>query len=248
MTPDRPTEAPRRPSAAPLIALCLIAGCGGPEASRRAPPLSAVEGGAEFMAMASPGLPAAAPAGAASLWTGGPTGLMGDRRATARGDILTVVIEIDERAEISNSTGRSRTASETMSLPSLFGIPQRLDPLLPEGAGLADAVDASSQTRFRGQGSVSRKEKLTLRIAATVIDTLPNGVLRIAGSQEVRVNNEIRELLITGFVRPQDVNRLNEVTYDRIAGARISYGGRGQITDMQSPRAGQLLADGLLPF
>ena len=234
-----------------LLLAALLAGCGGPGAARRAPPLSAAETGPEYLAMASPGLPATASragAAAASLWTAGGAALVGDRRASARGDILTVVIEIDEGAEITNSTGRSRSASESFGLPSLFGIPQRLDTFLPEGASLAEAVDASSESRFRGQGSVSRNEKLTLRIAATVIDTLPNGVMRIAGSQEVRVNNEIRELLVTGFVRPQDVNRLNEITYDRIAGARISYGGRGQISAMQSPRAGQLAADGLLPF
>jgi len=77
---------------------------------------------------------------------------------------------------------------------------------------------------------------------------LPNGVLQIQGSQEVRVNYELRELLVTGFVRPADISRLNEVSYDKIASARISYGGRGQITDMQQPRYGQQIADTILPF
>jgi flagellar L-ring protein precursor FlgH len=184
----------------------------------------------------------------ASLWRAGPQSLLGDRRASLRGDILTVVIQIDDKAEISNSTARSRKGSESMSVPSLFGLPQRLAEKLPEGASTDPLVDTSGTSSASGDGSVRRKEKLTLRVAATVLDVLPNGHLRIEGVQEVRVNFELRELLVTGFVRPQDISRQNEVTYDKIAQARISYGGRGQITDMQQPRYGQQIADILLPF
>jgi flagellar L-ring protein precursor FlgH len=95
---------------------------------------------------------------------------------------------------------------------------------------------------------VKRREKLTLRVAAAVTEVLPNGVLRIEGTQEVRVNFEIRQLVVTGFVRPEDISRLNEIGYDRIAGARISYGGRGHISEAQRPRYGQEAADKLLPF
>jgi flagellar L-ring protein precursor FlgH len=173
---------------------------------------------------------------------------LGDRRAATRGDILTVVIEIDEKAEISNSTGRSRSGSDSMGIPAMIGIPQRLDERLPDGASMADAFETNSSSSYKGNGSVARKEKLTLRVAATILDRLPNGVLRIQGSQEVRVNFEVRELVVSGFVRPEDVSRQNEVTYDKIAGARIAYGGRGQITDVQQPRIGQQVADVLLPF
>jgi flagellar L-ring protein precursor FlgH len=184
----------------------------------------------------------------ASLWSGTRGSLLGDRRAAQRGDILTVVIEIDEKAEISNSTGRSRTGADSMGIPSMLGIPQRLDRRLPEGASMADAYATNSSSSYQGNGSVARKEKMTLRVAATILDRLPNGVLRIQGSQEVRVNFEVRELIVTGYVRPEDVSRQNEITYDKIAGARISYGGRGQITDVQQPRIGQQVADVLLPF
>lgn len=135
-----------------------------------------------------------------------------------------------------------------MGIPQLFGLPQRLDERLPQGATMAEAVNTQSSSTFSGDGSVSRNEKLTLRIAATVVEKLPNGVLRIEGQQEVRVNFELRELVVTGYVRPADISRTNEVTYDKIAGARIAYGGRGQISDVQQPRYGQQITDILLPF
>lgn len=184
----------------------------------------------------------------ASLWSGGRDSLLGDRRAEMRGDILTVVIEIDESAEISNATSRSRSGSESASAPSLVGIPQIVDRFLPGDGSLANAADINSSSSSSGNGTVRRNESLELRVAATVTDVLENGVLQIQGSQEVRVNFEIRELLVTGYVRPEDISRRNEITYDKIAAARISYGGRGQITDVQQPRYGQQIADIILPF
>lgn len=184
----------------------------------------------------------------ASLWQSGPKSLLGDRRAGNLGDLLTVVIEINDKAEISNMSSRTRQGSEKLSAPSFFGLPQTIDKRLPAGATSAKAVDLSSNSSAKGNGSVRRKEKLTLRIAATVTDVLANGQLRIQGSQEVRVNYELRELLVSGFVRPEDISRKNEITYDKIASARISYGGRGQISSVQQPRVGQQFIDRILPF
>ena len=184
----------------------------------------------------------------ASLWTSGRASLLGDRRASRRGDIMTVVIEIDDSAEFQNSSERERTGSEELGVPNLFGIPQRIDEVLGGQGSMADAVEFDSTSRTAGEGSVRRNEELTLRVAATITEVLQNGVLRIEGSQEVRVNNEIRELLVSGYVRPEDISRQNEVAYDRIAAARISYGGRGLITDVQRPRYGQEIIDTVLPF
>lgn len=236
-----------------LLILCATAACSRLGDVGQAPEFTpANEANNEISAMSNPGLPAALEqrrnVDQASLWSGGRQSLLGDRRADTRGDILTVVIEIDESAEISNSSERSRSGSESLGIPSLFGIPQRLDERLPEGASLADAVSTNSSSNSAGDGSVRRNEKLTLRIAATIVNELSNGVLQIEGSQEVRVNFELRELIVTGFVRPQDISRQNEITYDKIAAARISYGGRGQITDVQQPRWGQQIADIVLPF
>jgi flagellar L-ring protein precursor FlgH len=235
-----------------FLTLLVAAACGRLDNVGKAPDFSPLEGSTQHHAMYSTALPDSAepggPGGESSLWTASTSSLLGDRRAARRGDILTVVIEIDESAQISNSTGRSRSGTQEMGIPSLFGIPQRIDRNLPPGATLADAVDTSSASTFQGDGSVARSERLTLRVAATVVDELPNGVLHIEGSQEVRVNNELRELVVTGYVRPTDISRQNEITYDRIAGARIAYGGRGQISDVQQPRWGEQVADAILPF
>lgn len=234
-----------------LIGL-LVSGCARLDQVGKAPGFNSTNTGNEHFAMMRSPPPQSAPQQTltteASLWRAGRTSLLGNQRAQQVGDIVTVVIEIDERAEISNSTSRSRGGSESLSIPNLLGIPQRLGGLLPEGASFDNAVDTTSSSSSNGDGSVRRNERFSLRIAATVTDVLQNGVLTIEGSQEVRVNFELRELLVRGYVRPNDISRQNEITYDKIAGARISYGGRGQITDVQQPRRGQQVADIVLPF
>jgi flagellar L-ring protein FlgH len=232
--------------------LLTVAACGRSDHIGKAPSFSNPLENREHSAMLAAALPPVIEQQSAldrsSLWSGQRSSLLGDRRALQRGDIMTVVIEIDEKAEISNQTDRSRSGSESLGLPQLAGIPQRLDGILPEGASSSDLVSINSNSSSSGDGSVKRKEKLTLRVAVTVVDVLPNGVLSISGSQELRVNFELRELLVSGYVRPEDISRQNEITYDKIASARVSYGGRGQITDVQQPRVGQQVLDAVLPF
>ncbi len=235
-----------------LLAALTVSACGSTSSIGQPPELTSIRDTNEHMAMMNPALPQdleSRPAGGtASLWSAGQASLLGDRRASKRGDIMTVVIEIDEKAEIRNSTQRSRSGSENMGIGSLFGLPQNIDKRMPEGASMDSAVGINSSSESQGDGSVRRNERLELRVAATVVDVLQNGVLAIQGSQEVRVNFEVRELLVTGYVRPEDISRQNEITYDKIASARISYGGRGQITDVQQPRYGQQVVDKVLPF
>ncbi len=235
-----------------IAGFLVLAACGRLEEVGRAPDFTPTATGDEYHAMITQPLPVSletrSPRDEASLWSRDRGSLLGDRRAMQQGDILTVVIEIDDRAEISNSTERSRSGSEAMAIPDFLGIPQRINDELPDGASLGSAVATNSSSASTGDGSVKRNEKLTLRVAATVTGELPNGVLQIVGRQEVRVNFEMRELLVTGYVRPADISRQNEITYDKIASARISYGGRGQITDVQQPRYGQQIADIILPF
>ncbi len=234
-----------------LVLALLTAACSRLDQVGRAPALSPINQGAEYEAMAiAGGLPeentSTRPSDRASLWSRDRASLLGDHRAQQAGDILTVVIEINDKAEISNSSKRGRSGSETMGIKSFFGAPDALSQ--SAGISLDPAVSTSSTSASSGDGQVKRNEKLTLRIAATVVGVLDNGVLQIQGSQEVRVNYELRELLVTGFVRPEDISRQNEIPYDKIASARISYGGRGQISDVQQPRYGQQILDIVLPF
>ena len=183
-----------------------------------------------------------------SLWNSGPASLFGDRRARNLGDILTVVIEIDDQAQMSNRSGRSRAGDETMSIGALMGLPETIFGNLPEGTNLDPAANFSSTSSSSGDGTISRNENITLRVAATVVDVLANGHLVVSGLQEVRVNFELRELQVVGIVQPEDISRKNEISYDKIAGARISYGGRGRISDVQQPRYGQQIFEIVAPF
>ena len=235
-----------------LAAIVALAGCSDPDYLGKPPSFSPEMESREHSAMIYPGLPESVErrtiVDGSSLWRRDRKSLLGDRRALQQGDIMTVVIEIDDKAEISNTTSRSRDGSDSMSVPGLFGVPQRLAKKWPDGSSPESAVEISSNSQSKGDGSVRRKEKLTLRVAATILQVLPNGVLAIEGTQEVRVNFELRELLVNGYVRPEDISRQNEITYDKIASARISYGGRGQISDMQQPRYGRQVLEAVLPF
>ena len=241
-------------SAAKLACVGLVAlgGCARLDHVGKPPTFTPANETPEHVAMLYQGLPLTTQnqrtVDGSSLWSGSRQSLLGDRRANKQGDILTVVIDLDDEASISNDTSRSRSSAESLEVPHLFGLPQRLDNELPTGASSASAVDVGGSSSSSGSGSVSRSEQLELRVAATVVDVLPNGVLAISGSQELRVNFELRELLVTGYVRPDDISRQNEITYDKIASARVSYGGRGQITDVQQPRYGQQILDMILPF
>ena len=182
-----------------------------------------------------------------SLWRPGARSFFKDQRARRRGDIVTVVIDIDDRARLNNTTERRRDNGETAAVPAFGGFEQRIAELLPD-ANPAQFVDLSSDSNVRGEGSVDRREDVELTVAAIVTEVLPNGNLVIAGKQEVRVNFEVRELVVTGIIRPEDIANSNRISHTQIAEARISYGGRGQLTDVQQARYGQQLYDILFPF
>ena len=184
-----------------------------------------------------------------SLWRQGARAFFKDQRANRVGDILTVVINIDDQASFNNETERRRENSEDSDVTNLFGLETQLEKkLLPESFNPAAALSLGSTSRSKGIGTVDRAEELSLTVAAIVTQVLPNGNLVIQGRQEVRVNFEVRELLIAGVVRPEDITATNQIQHTQIAEARISYGGRGQLTDVQQPRYGQQVLDILFPF
>lgn len=184
-----------------------------------------------------------------SLWTGSQKGFFKDQRAGQVGDILTVVIDIDDKGELKNETTRERSSGENLGVPSLLGLEDGgLQQVLPETIDPANLAEVSSSSSHTGNGEVDREEKIEMRLAATITQVLPNGNLVLSGTQEVRVNFENRILKLAGVIRPEDVSVDNSIPYDKIAEARISYGGKGQITDMQQPRYGQQVFDVLMPF
>lgn len=184
-----------------------------------------------------------------SLWRTGAKAFFKDQRAAKVGDLLTVNIKIDDQAKIANESKRSRANSDKAGMPALLGMEtDTLARVLPNGANASSLVDLSSNTSNNGKGSVDRSEQIELKVAALITQTLPNGNLVIQGRQEVRVNFEARDLQITGVIRPEDITAQNTISYEKIAEARISYGGRGQISDVQQPRYGQQLFDIIMPF
>jgi flagellar L-ring protein FlgH len=181
-----------------------------------------------------------------SLWRNGSRAFFKDQRAHQIGDILTVMVNITDKANIANETQRSRANTEDSGITDFLGSKTIKTPataILPGRILTADSTSSSD-----GKGSVQRQEALSTNVAAVVTQVLPNGNLVVEGKQEIRVNFEIRELIVAGIVRPEDIQSDNTIDSSKIAQARIAYGGRGQITDVQQPRYGQQVLDVVLPF
>ncbi len=181
-----------------------------------------------------------------SLWRNGSRAFFKDQRAHQVGDILTVTVNFTDKANIANETQRSRTNKEDTGVSDFIGsklLTGKAASVLPGRVLTADSTSSSD-----GKGSVQRQENLQTSVAAVVTQLLPNGNLVVEGKQEIRVNFEIRELVVAGIVRPEDIQSDNTIDSSKIAQARIAYGGRGQISDVQQPRYGQQVLDVLLPF
>ena len=247
----------RQPATLPALIL-LAASLGGCNALDRlsnvgaAPQLTTIENPAALPNYHPVSLPMPAPITevrqANSLWRQGSRAFFKDQRASQVGDILTVLIEIADQAKLENTTTRSRNAAENAALSAFLGYESELRKIFPDAVDPTNLVDADSDSTHTGAGSVDRQEDIKLKVAAEITQILPNGNLVIIGRQEVRVNYELRELQVAGIVRPEDITSVNTIDYDKIAEARIAYGGRGQITDVQQPRYGQQVYDVIFPF
>ena len=198
-------------------------------------------------------LPMPAPALAAeqtpnSLWQAGARAFFRDMRAARVGDILTVIIKVDDQAKLDNQTTRTRNNTDTANITGLFGYQNQLGDLFFSGATGQDLLNTDSQLSNAGTGKIDRKEEVDVKVAALVTQVLPNGNLVVQGKQQMVVNYDMREMLVSGIVRPQDITTANTINFEQIAEARISYGGRGQIMDVQQPRYGSQLLDVIMPF
>jgi flagellar L-ring protein precursor FlgH len=184
-----------------------------------------------------------------SLWSDGARQFFADKRAKNAGDILTVNVAISDKADLNNKTERTRAESDKLGIPKLFGAENNLlIKNLPGTPDPSNLLSKSSNLDNKGEGSIGRQEKIETKVAAVVTQVTNNGNLVIYGSQEIRVNNEIRQLTVEGVVRPDDITPQNTVDAERIAEARISYGGRGLISDVQQPRIGNQVIDIITPF
>ena len=229
-----------------VVALVALAGCSTTkEDALREPHLSPVGSGLyEYppVAIQPAAFPAAGPRTAHSLWSDDRAAFYQDPRALDVGDIVTVKIQISDRAKLDNSSERSRSSGvgASLGLGGFFG-----NWVLPN---VEAELSADGKSEAEGKGKVDRSERIDLSVAAVVTQKLPNGNLFIAGQQEVRVNFEVRVLSIAGIIRPRDIFANNTIDYDKIAEARISYGGRGRLTEMQQPGWGQQVYDIVAPY
>lgn len=197
-------------------------------------------------------MPAAAaePFAPNSLWRAGSRSFFNDQRAARVGDILTVQIDISDSADLSNSTSRDRSGSISAGINALAGQERLLGRLLPPGGAFdpTNLVDADGQSQSQGSGEISRQENISLTVAAVVAEVLPNGNFVVSGRQEVRINAEIRDLTVSGVIRPEDIAADNTIKHTQMADARISYGGRGVLSTIQRPRWGQRVVDAVSPW
>ncbi|MEJ0010238.1 MAG: flagellar basal body L-ring protein FlgH [Alphaproteobacteria bacterium] len=181
-----------------------------------------------------------------SLWQPGSRAFFRDQRAQRVGDILRVNVAIADQAKLDNTNDRQRTAAETAAAPAVLGLEKPFKKLT--GANPSSLINASGNSQTDSTGTIDRKETINTQVAALITQVLPNGNLVIDGSQEILVNYEIREVGVKGVVRPQDINSDNTVDSSQVAEARITYSGRGQISDIEQPRWGQQVLDAISPF
>lgn len=203
--------------------------------------------GPQLMVMPQPQVKTT-PAQANSLWRTGARAFFIDQRARSVGDILTVNISIADTAKVKNKTATSRNSARDAGIDGFLGFENSLGRILPNGVDAGALIDTDSSATTSGDGSIDRSESIETTVAAVVTNVLVNGNLVIAGRQEVRINNEVRELLLTGVVRPEDISSGNTIKHTQIAEARISYGGRGQLTRVQQAPKAHQAGEILLPF
>ena len=186
--------------------------------------------------------------GGASLWRPGARAFFRDQRANEVGDIVTVSLTISDSAKLDNTTTRSRSDSEDGDVTKLFGLESEFTKVLPQAVTPSSTVSLGTEHSTEGDGEIDRTEDITVTLAAIITQILPNGNMVIFGRQEVRVNYEMRELMVTGVVRPQDIDYSNSISHDKIAEMRVAYGGKGTLSDLQQPRYGTQIIDIIFPF
>lgn len=182
-----------------------------------------------------------------SLWRAGARAFFKDQRASKIGDILTVKINFKTEGALNNESSNERSSSEKSRFAKFFGADNLVQTITNSNNELIDF--GTPESKYKGNGKIKRDEEIkNLDVAALITQILPNRNFVIHAKQQIRVNHEMREILLSGIVRPEDIDTSNQVPLDKIAEARISYGGKGQLSDVQQPRYGQQLFDILFPY
>jgi flagellar L-ring protein precursor FlgH len=182
-----------------------------------------------------------------SLWRKGATSFLQDQRASREGDILTVVVKVNDSANLQNNTKVQRTSTNSLAAPKLFGNETGLSDYIPE-IDPTNLLSTAAAPSHDGKGSAQRSENIQFEIAAMVIKRLPNGNLFVKGEQEMMVNKELRKILVSGIVAPADIEPGNIVNSRRLSQARIYYGGEGSIQGAQNAKWGTKLLEAITPF
>ncbi len=240
--------------AAPLAALLLLPGCGVMSQlsnTGRAPPLSPITNPVDaknYTPVSMPMPPEVESASPDSLWQSNATTFFKDQRASRVGDILTVMVTINDNATLKDNTTAGRTGTSSLGITSLFGLENIIPRLFGQSVVPSALVSASGSSSSTGTGQIQRNETVTLSLAGEITQVLPDGNLVVAARQEMEVNSELRVLQVTGIIRPEDITSDNTVASDQMAEARIGYGGTGTLINMQSPRWGQQAVDSLSPY
>ena len=237
---------------APTLAVVLLAGCGSLTRLSevgRAPTMTPTSDPTKDPTWRPISMPMPAteptPNEANSLWRAGSRAFFKDQRAAQVGDIVTILVAMNDTANLKNATNGTRASAENGSMADFFGMQALLPKTVTDPSKL---LNVSSSNNNAGSGQIQRNETVTVRLAGVVTQVLPNGNLVVSARQEFRVNNELRDLQVTGVIRPQDIASDNTVLHDRMAEARIAYGGRGELTEVNRTRWGQQLMDILLPW
>ncbi|MBI1275211.1 flagellar basal body L-ring protein FlgH [bacterium] len=241
-----------------ILSGCLaLSACGNTldrlETMGREPPMAKIENptmqpGYQPVSWPSPQPKADTPRGANSLWQPGSKAFFRDQRARNVGDVLTVMVKINDLARVNNTTEAKRTGDDSLSAGNIFGLEDNIAGAVSSQAVPSALLNMNSNHNSKGDGTIDRREQIETALAATVTQVLPNGNLVISGRQQIRINYEMREMGVDGVVRPEDISSDNKVDSSKIAEARINYGGKGTLSDIQQPRYGQQLIDILSPF
>lgn len=183
-----------------------------------------------------------------SLWETGSRAFFKDQRAGRTGDVLTVIVDMQDVAKFDSNPKLERDASYDMAVPNFFGYETKLKKIFPKAVNTNPLVSTTSKPSVNSKATYDRKDTVSTKIAATIIQVLPNGNMVIQGRQEVRVQNEVRELEIHGIIRREDITSGNTIHSSKIAEARFSYGGRGDVTEITSQPWGYQMVEKILPW